>query len=532
MILRKPYAFLAKHFRFIHIILSILLIYLTYRSYLIFQFFNDAVSSTTSLVGQDFTSSLFNVWMYIIPFLWILLSIIILSLMFTKKKPFTFYAINILFAIVTFAFYIAFNNVITDLQIKLIDLRSLRAYRDFSMISLFAQGIVTVMVIVRATGFDIKKFNFGEDLSGIEVKEEDREEFELNIEVDTDLAKRKARRGFRYAKYIYVENKYLINLVASIVIVIFSYIFVMNTFVYNKSYGVGTQFIVAGVNTKVKNIYYVTEDYKGNSILEEGKTLVVVSLDLKKVGDKKRVLDTASAILHVGGYKFYHKNEYRDKLIDLGKSYGGEELTKDVQNYILIFEIPTSYLNKKMAYEYSDKNTFGPTLHHAVVKISGINLEKNFKNIDLTEIETTLKESILKDVKLQIKDGVIASNFTHHYSYCPKTGECYDSVEYVKPNIENQYEKTLLKLTGSIDFGSASISGVESFYQFIKAFGSMHYTLNGQEKTQLVDMRRVSVIHKNSDEEYYIEVLKEIEQAEKIELVLHIRNIDYHYKLK
>ena len=63
MIIRKPYAFLAKHFKKIHFILSILVVYLMYRTNLIFQFFNEYVSTQQNLIGQELTSNLFNIFL-------------------------------------------------------------------------------------------------------------------------------------------------------------------------------------------------------------------------------------------------------------------------------------------------------------------------------------------------------------------------------------------------------------------------------------------------------------------------------------
>ena len=45
MIVKKPYAFLIKHFKLIHLLLSILTIYIAFKSNNIFTFFNDYVTN-------------------------------------------------------------------------------------------------------------------------------------------------------------------------------------------------------------------------------------------------------------------------------------------------------------------------------------------------------------------------------------------------------------------------------------------------------------------------------------------------------
>lgn len=536
MILRKPYAFLAKHFKKIHFILSILLVYLAYRTNLIFQFFSSYVNLEQNVIGQDLTGPLFSIFMFFIPLLWILLSIIILSLMFTKKKPFTFYVVNILMAIVVLVFYAYTNNLVGTMELRLVDIRAVRAIRDITMFVLLAQSIVSCMVIIRATGFDIKKFNFGEDLEQLDVKEEDREEFEVNLELDTDKTRRNLRRRLRYAKYTYFENKYLINLVLLIVFVIISFVIFMNVAVYHKTYNATEHFVIDGLNMQIQNVYVVTKDYKGNQITKDGNSLVVLDLNVKKVISTQKMIEKATATLIIGNHKYYHTEIYRDKLIDLGKTYELEEITKEAQNYLLVYEVPTSVITKKMAFEYYDKTTFGVglDLQSVKIKLSPLNLEEKSSVMNLENgVETVLKDSILKDSTLQIDQIEISSVFINAYSYCPKTNECYDSIEYIKPNLRNTYDKTLLKVTGILTTGENShIQNVYDLYDFINTLGHIEYTLNGQKKTQTIAFKEVLPTRSKKKNEYYIEVLKEIELAEEVNLVIQIRNRTYIYRIK
>ena len=48
---------------------------------------------------------------------------------------------------------------------------------------------------------------------------EDNEEFEVDVEVDTDRFKRDLKRRWRHMKYVYVENKLLINIIAAVAVV-------------------------------------------------------------------------------------------------------------------------------------------------------------------------------------------------------------------------------------------------------------------------------------------------------------------------
>ena len=51
--------------------------------------------------------------------------------------------------------------------------------------------ISIVMYAFRATGFDIKKFDFAKDLEELDIETKDNEEFEVNLELETDKYQRK-----------------------------------------------------------------------------------------------------------------------------------------------------------------------------------------------------------------------------------------------------------------------------------------------------------------------------------------------------
>ena len=83
---------------------------------------------------------------------------------------------------------------------------------------IFLQFVTLCLTFARATGFDVKKFDFAHDLQQLNVDEKDNEEFEVDVELDTDKLFRKIRKKIRYAKYVYFENKFLIFLTLAIVL--------------------------------------------------------------------------------------------------------------------------------------------------------------------------------------------------------------------------------------------------------------------------------------------------------------------------
>ena len=64
MILRKPYKFLIKHFKLIHLILTLLMVYVVYKFNYIFSFFNTTVENYVGIITTDATGSLYNIYIF------------------------------------------------------------------------------------------------------------------------------------------------------------------------------------------------------------------------------------------------------------------------------------------------------------------------------------------------------------------------------------------------------------------------------------------------------------------------------------
>ena len=81
MILRKPYAFLIRHFRLIHVFLMIFVGFLIWKSAGILSFFSEYMSSGQANVEIDLTSELFDIWMFLFPWIIIVINLIIIGLL-------------------------------------------------------------------------------------------------------------------------------------------------------------------------------------------------------------------------------------------------------------------------------------------------------------------------------------------------------------------------------------------------------------------------------------------------------------------
>ena len=72
MILKRPFAFLIKHFRLIHGILSVFISYLVFKTSAMLSFITDYSVLPTKLIEPKTTNALFPVWIYFVPAILIL----------------------------------------------------------------------------------------------------------------------------------------------------------------------------------------------------------------------------------------------------------------------------------------------------------------------------------------------------------------------------------------------------------------------------------------------------------------------------
>lgn len=538
MILRKPYAFIIKHFKLLHLILTVLLGISVYRIGNIITFLKDYLISPSVLLNQmssgmstasDTYNSLFPLYVFILPLIVILVSVVILFILYNKKKPFLLYIITILYSIILLGFYAVIYSLVGSMQTTIPDTRFISLVKDLFNIMRFIGIGVCILTLIRATGFDIKKFNFVKDLQELDISAEDNEEFEVELNVDSNVIRRNIRKKLRQLKYFYFENKFVINLVLLLVLIVVAFIIYFVVLVHHENYNQNQYFGSDEFTMKVDNTYITNKDYLGNKITDN--YLVIVDLTVNSVYLKGKKLDTINCVLIVGDKEYKHTPKYRDLLYDIGTVYDDNLITRDKSKYLLVYEIPANMVNKKMTFRYTmSLDLFASSLRpkYAKVKLKPINLDENVttKSYDLTN-KISFSDSVMKDLTLTVDNYDINNIMAEYYRFCVSTKECYDSVEYIRPTIGN-LDKTILKLSGKIE--NSSVKGVYNLYNLIDQFGKIEYSINGEVKKTNI-LGKLSPRHIGSDI-YYIEIPKEVEKADNISLKVFIRNKIYEYKLK
>ena len=210
MIIRKPYAFLIKNFRKIHIVLLFLSLFIAYKIYDINHFLNVYMSSGIYDSYRNPITLHVSFWLLLSVILVIIGSITLLILLNYKKKPWKLYLLPVIEYI---AMFFVLNMIKSFFVHYSYDVKptDLRLSRDLLGIFLIIQLPSILFFIMRVFGLDIKKFNFNMEKEFLELSEEDREEIEIGLNLDRHSFIRGYKRFIRNAKYVYFEHKKICN---------------------------------------------------------------------------------------------------------------------------------------------------------------------------------------------------------------------------------------------------------------------------------------------------------------------------------
>ena len=513
MILKKPYIILIKYFKLIHFFIGSLIIYCIYKTNYLLGFFNNYLINQNSVIGQNLQDKFYTILMFLFPIIIFFLSIFILWLMRKKNKPFRFYLYNTLvylFVLVVFAFVYSF---IGEMSSRVVDIIIVRSIRDVLIISIFIQSISLIVVFIRTIGFDIKNFEFMSDLQKLDISEDDMEEYELDLNFDFNERKRKRKRKMRFLKYSFKENRVFIFSVLVILFIIFGFILYSKTSVYNILNKEGKMISTYSYKMNVEKSYLLNTSNSGKKITDN--YLVVISLNVMSDGIQNKLLTGDFKLLIDDNY-YSVTNKYDKYLIDIGEVYNNNILNNEFKNYLLVYEIPNERINNSM------KLVFYDSIGSVKVKINPIKFQTDFKDYQLNE-EITM-DGLASYV---VNSYEINDLFTINYDYCIKD-ICYNSIQYLVPSLDTNYDKTIIKLSGSIV--KKDSDNYNSLKDIISGIGYIEYKIGDNIFTS--KMQVINNIKNTGDNSLYYEINKLVMEADSIKLVFNTRKYKYSYILK
>ena len=201
-----------------------------------------------------------------------------------KKKPKLFYTITIVVSLLSLLLFIHLTNNIRVLETTVLPAKEIRLLRDISRVNYWMLLIITIPVLIRGLGFDIKKFNFNKDLQDLKLEAEDNEEVEVTTNISSDKILNTGRKQVRELKYYYTEYKLFINIILGIIAIILILAFPFNKFVIHGTIGEKQTLVTDNFNLKVEESYISTRNRisRDNSyVIAKIKIIILQNLLLK-----------------------------------------------------------------------------------------------------------------------------------------------------------------------------------------------------------------------------------------------------------
>lgn len=514
MIIRKPYAFLIKNFKKIHIILLLLSLFVVYKTFDVTNFVNDFMRFGVYDSFTDPVTRHISIWLQLSLLLLVLGSAAILFLLRYKNKQWKLYLIPI---IEYFALFFVLNMIKSFFGSYSTGIESTDVRLSRDLLIIFAIGQVPAIwaFVMRVFGLDKNKFDFKLDEEFLNLDEKDREEVEINIDIDKNSIKRFWKRTVRNTKYFYEEHRYIcigivVILIAGISINSYKYFFVTN-----KSYEEGEIYSANGYTMRVNKVYFTDKDYAGN-VISKKSNFVIVDVAVKN-NSVPRTIEMENFHVRNTVKDFVStRTTYAKEFVDLGKTYDiVKELKRDEEtSFIIVFKVDKNLNKNKFVVCYQEKDGYLRKIQADIVDLSEVKKHKDLELGDNLKIETVTNPDVISfDYKL------VTDNAEYMTRNCT-TEKCSLEAEELKS--DGTYK--ILE----IEFGS-ELYTAPKMLQFLTRHGKILYkNANGEDEEIAIES---AISRRYYGKTIFLKLPKEVTNETNLSIKLVVRNNEYLYKL-
>lgn len=529
MVLKKPYAFLIRHFKLIHLLICIPLVYLLIRTGAIANFLNSYVGANYYTSEINLAGTYINYFMYLAILLVLLLVLTIFFLMRQKKKDTRYYLFFLFYYILLFVLITFCHSILNQIEDVALAAQTVRIYRDLSFIVWLPQFFFIGYTFLRGIGFDLKKFNFDEDAKELEISDIDSEEFELVFGKDAYKYKRTIRRFFREFRYYVLENKVAFGILGGIIVVLLGTLLYLNFGVYNRVYRETQRVTHNNLSVSVEDSILTKLDLGGDEYATYYLALAVLIHNNSRT--TASTLDYENFQISVGGRMISPTLDRSSQFPDLGLPYArntsiapGEEGT-----YVLVYEIDPGLIDQDMTLKILDSLTLEIGSVTPIYRTVNLNYETTSSSEVVREIDYNkildLSGTAVGLTQIQIKDYQINSSYEYSYESCT-----YNYCQTLQNKVTSSTTSNLLILERmfQMDTYSTYYSVRRGSGSFVSDFLKVRYVVGDTTYTS-----EVSEVTPRELSDYWIfELPKNIENASTIDLIINIRGKEYIMHVK
>ena len=516
MIIKKPYVFLIKHFRKIHIFLLLVGILLYVRHTSLVSFLRDFMEFNA------YDASLNPITKYIpgiiifITLIMLLISIALLALLKNKGKPWKLYLLPTITYLTMLILYLLLRSYFVSYTGAL-DRASTSLYRDLSYLTLLAQLPVLILWVIRILGVNLNKFNFTLDQEYLEMTEEDKDEVEINFNFDKEGVLRTGRRLKRNLGYVYTEHKRIFNTILVIIGLILLYRTYVFIFITNKSYKQNDVYNINGYSIIVKDSYYTDKDLKGD-IIEKGRGFIILNINVKN-NDQTRKFNVENFHIINGINKGNYTKTYETDFEDLGRMDDDLDIKRDTsKNIMLVFKVDAKLDVDRFVLYYQEKGT---DMHLRKIKLKTKDISKIITHKEM-KLGESFKSTLYKNQEeVSIDNAEIDTEINFEKLKCNSYNEC----EVIEESARAETDKFIMTL----EFGTEELEG-EDIANICTKYGKIEYKTS-DNKTKTINVE--NALRENYLGKYaYISIPEEVQASDSIKFILTIRNNRYIYKIK
>ncbi len=520
MIVKKPYGFLIKHFKIIHLLLIVPMLYIAFKFGDIASFFQSYVKANystieTNIAGTYVTAFSFGALLFLI-----LSNVIIFFLLKSKKKNTILYTINIVYYFILIVFAMIAYGVMGGIEIEsTFDATIINFFRDIARMLVIPGYLLIVINLCVGVGFNLRTLRFDNHVD-LRVTEEDEEEIELKLVGDKYNTKKSIVHIGRELKYYFLENKFVFSCIGAVLLVFILFSIYMNREVYNKKYNLYQAFALDTFTMTLKESYLSNVDYSGN-VIDKDTYFLAVKIGIYNKSLNAETIDKSNFRIFIGNDVIYPNYERSNRFLDIGNNYQGNSIfPQTTDDYVLVYELTKEQVGKA----YQMKILSG--LKHEPGKLTPTYKIINIKPTNLLEKETILEakpgslllldDTLLLNTTYKLNSIEFKDYYQYEYEQCTGIKSC----TMVKTSKVPQSGNVLVVIEDEIEWDEDTSYFKNTNKDIYTDFATLEYVFNGRKYTN----RLKSTTGQNLKDKKFYEVPSNIQYASNINLIMTIRN--------
>lgn len=526
MIIKKPYAFIAKHYKIINLLLLIPTVYLLLQMTEVASFFGNYVAADYSTQEKDLVDIYIPAITLIAPLITAILHIFVWIILTLKKKKNYYHIVSAGYHLFIFLALVLFYTSMLNIEMSALESTFARFLRDTSELCIYPIYLLIAMGAINVIGFNIKTLRLDKH-QDLKVTDEDEEEIEVKVGNDNHDTKRRIVHTIRELKYYVAENKIIIGIIILLIALMVGYRAFLHYQVYNQNIRNNQAFGLDSFALSVKDSYISKVDFRGRVITED-KYYLAVKIGIHNKGEETK-LDKSVFRIVVSGKTIFPSYEKSTRFIDIGTAYQGEIIKTDqAKDYVFIYELTEKQLKEK--YELRILNDIRIKKSKLVASYKKINLRPEY----LTKLKKNptkkvgdkikLDSTTLKGTSYRLNKVRIESHYNYTYEVCETPRNCYTNQDTIVPT----GGKVLMVVDDNITYDETS-----AYYEFLdknfyEDFITLEYTFdiksgkNAGTVTQIGNVVDITPAALEGVRVY--EVPTNVMNSYKLNLILMIRN--------